>query len=866
MNRIEKRCPSSSDSRLHRLLPYLIVTGAVTILFLITMLWCDIYPFGDQSLANSDARDQYLNFYSYFRDSLFSDNDLNYSFSTILGANIRGLYAYYLSSPLYLLFALFPEEQILLALHLIIYLKLLLAGLCFCAWARNGQNPWMRACLSVCYAFIGYSVSFFSLLSWLDAVALLPLVALGLEKLVQERKVLTYTLSLALILIANYYTGFAVCLACVLMYGLLLLASEQGIRHTLKRTLLPFTLSSLLAGGLSAWNLVPAVLSLPEGRMRDLSALLRLTQLNFPFFRFFSKLFTGTTSADQFFNGLPTVFFGIIPLILVALFFFNPRIRRRYKLVAAAALVVMFLSFYNGFLNILWHGMTINRRFNYRYSFLFSFFALAIAWHSVRHWRSLPLRTCGYCFGFVFAGAMLVFFTVYEGDNTTVFYFDLLLLVLGFGALLFAARGRRAAAGVLGCLMLLNCLANTILSVLCIRQGFEAATQSEKTVFLSEVRAGLDFIPQEDRFYRVEKTFHQTRCDNMSLRISGASNFSSVEQEPTMDFTWKLGLNRYIAWSRFTGQNPAASDCLLGIRYLLDQGSLYPGREDYTLLGITDGETRVYHNPYALPLVMTASSLLPAVGTDDGFRFQNACWQSLRTSIGTDIFTPATCIDSRTRDFETYYRTYSAPKAGAAFLHLPGAYQNRSWPFDVGVFAEYNEFGISTPLPINAYQSTYSLGYLEQGETVTLAIRFTSEEAAEAIDDFLVYVEDSDVLKTYCETILRSPMRIRKITSSHLEIQCSVSEDTPYLVSTIPYDAGWTAQVDGETVPVTQNWGAMLAFPVEPGEHTIQLRYHAPGQRTGMLISLLSAGIVTGYAVLDIYLRKKRAQRGKELP
>lgn len=860
-------CPPSSDSKLHRLLPYLIVAGAVTILFLITMLRCDLYPFGDQSLANSDARDQYLNFYSYFRDLLFSNNDLDYSFSTILGANIRGLYAYYLGSPLYLLFALFPEEQILLALHLIIYLKLLLAGLSFCAWAgyRRKQNPWMRACLSVCYAFIGYSVTFYSLLSWLDAVALLPLVAMGLEKLVRERKVLTYTLSLALTLTSNYYTGFAVCLACVLMYGLLLLVSRQGVRDTLKRTVLPFSLSSLLAGALSAWNLLPAVLSLPEGRMKDLSALFCLTKLNFPFFRFFSRLLTGMTSSDQFFDGLPTVFFGIIPLILVALFFFNPKIRRRYKWVAAAALLVMLLSFYNGFLNILWHGMTINRRFNYRYSFLFSFFALAIAWHSVRHWRSLPFRAYGYCFVLVFTGAMLVFFTAYDNENTAVFYVDLLLIASGLILLLFAARGRRAAAGMLGCLMMLNCLLNTILSVCNIRQGFEAATQSEKTVFLSEVRAGLDQIPQEDAFYRIEKTFHQTRCDNMSLRIPGVSNFSSVEREPSMDFTWKLGLNRYIAWSRFTGENPAASDCLLGIRYLLDQDGLYPGREDDTLLGTTNGGTAVYRNPYALPVVMTASSLLPTVETDDGFRFQNACWQSLRTSIGTDIFIQATHIDTQSDDAGLLYLTYCAPKTGAAFLHLPGAYQTGSWPFTAALYRESSRF--PSTLPINAYQSTYALGRLEQGETITLAVRFSSEDTAKTIDDFLVYVEDSDMLKTYCETILGSPMEIRKITSSHLEIRCSVGEDTPYLVSTIPYDEGWAVSVDGKAVPVTQNWGAMLAFPVDPGEHTIELRYHAPGKRAGLLISLFSAGIVTGYAVLDAIQRKKRtAQHRKELP
>lgn len=137
------------------------------------MFCCKLYPFGYRSLASSDGRGQYLNFYAYFRNTFFSNNNFDYSFSTVLGANIRGLYAYYLGSPLYFLFALFPERQILLALHVIIYLKFLAAALSFCAWSgyRKKGNPWMRVALSVCYAFIGYNVTFYSLLSWLDAVA-----------------------------------------------------------------------------------------------------------------------------------------------------------------------------------------------------------------------------------------------------------------------------------------------------------------------------------------------------------------------------------------------------------------------------------------------------------------------------------------------------------------------------------------------------------------------------------------------------------------------------------------------------------------------------------------------------------------------
>ena len=80
---------------------------------------------------------------------------------------------------------------------------------------------------------MGYAVSYYSLLSWLDAMALLPLVALGLQRLVKENKSLLYILSLAVTVVANYYTGFMVCAASVLMYIALILTNKDGIANSL---------------------------------------------------------------------------------------------------------------------------------------------------------------------------------------------------------------------------------------------------------------------------------------------------------------------------------------------------------------------------------------------------------------------------------------------------------------------------------------------------------------------------------------------------------------------------------------------------------------------------------------------------------
>ena len=64
----------------------------------------------------------------------------------------------------------------------------------------------------------------------------------------------------------------------------------------------------------------------------------------------------------------------------------------------------------------------------------------------------------------------------------------------------------------------------------------------------------------------------------------------------------------------------------------------------------------------------------------------------------------------------------------------------------------------------------------------------------------------------------------------------------------IPYDTGWSAQVNGEAVPVERVSGGLMAVPCEAGENAITFRYTLPGLRTGALVS--GAGLI----LLVLYL------------
>lgn len=67
---------------------------------------------------------------------------------------------------------------------------------------------------------------------------------------------------------------------------------------------------------------------------------------------------------------------------------------------------------------------------------------------------------------------------------------------------------------------------------------------------------------------------------------------------------------------------------------------------------------------------------------------------------------------------------------------------------------------------------------------------------------------------------------------------------------TVPYDRGWTAQVNGQAVEITKVNGFM-AVPVAEGDHEIVFSYNTPGLKLGIIATsgsclLLIAGGVYG--------------------
>ena len=80
------------------------------------------------------------------------------------------------------------------------------------------RNDFTITAFGIMYAFCGFFVAYYWNIMWIDAMYLLPLVVLGIQKLIDENKAKLYVVSLFITFIANYYMAFMVCIFSLIYY------------------------------------------------------------------------------------------------------------------------------------------------------------------------------------------------------------------------------------------------------------------------------------------------------------------------------------------------------------------------------------------------------------------------------------------------------------------------------------------------------------------------------------------------------------------------------------------------------------------------------------------------------------------------
>lgn len=882
------------NARYSRLLYVILSLIIPAVVIVVALIGIHITPFGDHTLVISDANALYINYIAYVGRMVRGLEGITYSFEKGLGGNMMGSLGWFLLNPSFALFALFDIMDYPSAFTLVSTLNLSLCGLTMYLFLADLRGHRVANLIfSTTYALMGFNVAnVFQANFWIGPI-MLPLVLMGLARLIKGKGVLLYAISFACALAMNFYFGFIIGVASVLVFVTSIILGEEA-PSTKRHTIATFAIATVIASLLSAVVWLPAILSLRGGRLDQNSLADFSFNEKMPTLDMAAKLFTGANTTSELVNGLPNIFVGILPVALVALFFVSAQTSRKRKIAAGVLLGVYLVSFYIVAFDMVMHGGTETNWFNHRYSFVFSFLLLYIA---ADQWSRLDLVTkeeVRRSVAILCIVVLVVFFKRFEFVMGGEVLLDFALLgIMVFMVGMHRKDPHKNPQRILEAVILVLVSINlTINYVICTENILEWGIDvPEYRGLAMPVSAATEAIHASDNsFYRMESNRQRSGMagnDPMLYGYDGVGHSGSDERDFVRNGLSQLGVHRFDMKNYYNRGVPAATDSLLGLKYIVAEEDLSAEKGYEKLVDLLGWN--VYTNPNALPIAMVANNGITGVALDYDDVFMNLN-SAFSTIVGAGVpvfeeeqevsFTSHSLSDSQQVTTAEAQEALAKLEASSSEVvtsdNVSNGVQKPSssdssnglsvasgtldeQPTDMssieysfvarrdGPVYLYNRSGIAdnrgSVIPAVNYLGNYHAGETVKGYIPVLAQYVSPFVLNDVAAKCKVAYANNAALADACNTIRSRKSTISKESETHLSGSVELA-DNDVLLFTIPYDEGWTCLVDGKEAPVEQAFGLFMAVRADAGSHTFELRYTPPG--------LVAGGVASGVGLVGL--------------
>ena len=849
------------DSKLAKFLDrniYIILAFVCSAVLMLLVYYCfDIIPFGNKTVLRMDLYHQYGPLFAELYDRITQLKSMLYSWNSGGGGAFLGNYFNYLSSPIGgLIVLLFGHENVPEAIGAMVF-------------------------------FIAYYWN----IMWIDAMYLLPLVVLGIERIINKQKATFYIVTLAISFFSNYYMSYMICIFSVL-YFLVYFFSNYSIKEILptkpiyvdedgeiyNRKIdnvfysrfvtsgLLFALGSFVAVGLAAVALLPTYYCL-----KACSA----TSGTFPSdYQFYNNIFdflaNHLTSLEPTIRSsgedvLPNVYCGIITVMLVPLYIFCDKIKARERAAHIILLAVFFLGFNLNYLNYIVHAFHFPNDLPFRFSFIYSFVLISIAYKALVNIKSFSTKAL------LGSGVATILFAVLVqrlgSKNVTETSIYLSIAFVAVYTVVLGLMKKKNFAQSAVSLLLMCC----VFAEVAVSDTSHFVMSQQKPNFVNgytefrELKEKLDTVEGTDK-YRMELTDINTLMDASWFNYNGVSVFSSMAYEKSANLQHNLGLNsNYINSYIYAPQTPVYN-AMMSLKYLVNNDDSIMNEQLFEKVAENDRFV-AYRNNYYLPLAYCVSEEVEKwnpSGTNP-FEIQNDYW-TRATDVG-DVFKkiPATTYktdnirddDTLLSENFTYYkdavnesgsivRKYEIPESQNVYLYV-----------DCQSAETFNISGTNglskTQTPDDPY--VVDCGYFEKGEILTLEITIPADKESGYADIYAVGLDMTNFEAGY-NKLSASAMNITEFTDTHIKGTVDVKA-SELVYTSINYDEGWEITIDGEKIEPVAIGGALIGIDAAPGTHTIEMTYKPKGFMIGAIVS---AGTLVAFiaALVIIHIVKKK--------
>lgn len=861
---------------------YLYFTISIIITVIIGTIYYSkgLYPFGDNSIAYGDMAQQTAAFYYNFYDVIKGSSSIFIDMKTAMSFNVYNTVLTYFISPFTYIILLFSRENILQAINIVFLFKIIFCGIS-CTWMlkklfKNISDYWI-VILSLLYAFNSYNLIMYQIISWLDIVIIFPIFLVALKKLLDDKRGSLYIISLSIIICFSYQIAFMV-LIFTLLISLVYIISYVNKAERAPRIFI-LGISTIISVFITLPKTLPAVI-------QTFSSTRNPETIN-------NILASGTSYMydKQTFLFSLAVIYPILVLLIT-----KYKYEKRILIVGISALIFTLIPIVIDSINKIWH-MGSYSSFPLRFGFIPILICIIMVGvyldrYSKNENRQKYNSTKKVLIGgfvittFLFALVLLIILKKYYGAMQSAFwsltlygdlkiYKILLLITLGFlllsSVLIFSCRKN-----------LNNKLFKYIFSIII----------AMSIIFYSYIYIGIEFVMddtnykystmnnigdniEDESFYRVKDNdlVYTGYTANMPMvsNEKNLSSYTSVTSEEHIQTMKKLGYTSN--WTRtYDGGGTIFTDSLFNVKYVISTREL---EEDFYTLVDSFDDILIYKNKYFIRNGIKIANIynnFEDLSDKTVFEVQNYIYNSiigLNSSeevlinelefldfenvnvINTDGIIAFEIIDENKQAY--IKRKVSIENNKRVYLNMlmsTNNSENSSIFNTVNVYVNGEAFNSYIGEESNEYPTVMNNGLLDLGTytqeelEVTLEIKrnFSIKEISLGLLDLdrlelLVnkYKDEEDILKT---------------SKNNLYVTIEGNKDES-LFLTIPFDLGWSAEINGEEVSVEKVFGNFISIPLKEGLNDIKLTFIPTGFKVGISISILTIFIATITSLLN---------------
>ena len=851
------------------------------LLALVCMVICysflGVWPVGTKSVMLVDMHHQYAPLLAQMRDTILNGQSLLYNFDLGMGASYLPLIGYYCASPFNLILLLFPENLLTEAILVITLIKnALTAGFfALCLQYTYKQKSYAISAVSIMFSMMMYMIAYSWNIMWLDVIMVLPLIVMGFEQMMREKKFLLYTISLAYALFVNYYIAFMVCVFMVLYFVVYVLREKRESRDVAS-SFLRFGGYSVLAAALSALLLVPVALSLGTTSASD-GGFAATWNSNFDFFDLLGRHLYDVTPTIRSGN-LPNIYCGVFAILLLPLFATTKAIPGRRRAAYGGLLAVMAVSLCVNNMDLLWHGLHSPNDLPYRFSFLYCFVLLLIAYETLTHIEDIQPKQI--VLSLVGIGAYLVLEGKFgdEAYGFTSLYLSFALIVL-YALVTFMISQKKLLKDAGMILLLVIVVAEMVTGTdktLLKLNSNEYFTNHGDYVDNDTTKALHSAVDQMESFgdsetsgfYRVEFLPRRTCADTALYDYNGITIFASSNPYENTRFMGSLGyavngVNSYL-YKFFV----PVGDSLFGIRYVA-MNSEYkapPQLKERQRVTLGSATYTIYENPDAL----SVGYFVDSAAKNWSYNYYNVhnsnnSLLSAMTGIQRDVYDCLQVESSGSASVSGLSgismsegtSTFTVPVTKAGRLYL---YVDCRAAKSISVAATYGASGDSTS---DSWSVTPHEPHIIDAGTVAVGDSASVTLNAESSCGGSIYamILNEEVYQEHMTLLSANQMNVETFKDTKVAGTLTAPRNGAVMTS-IVYDKGWTVKVDGKKVATYAIANSMLSFDVSAGAHDIQMTFFPVGLLPGILLFVL--GVLALVFILVVKKHPEKLERAKK--